>query len=87
MRKFFYRLFTAHALKSSFRQAIKEFPYQESQLFKMLVTNFSQNGRRYGEGASAAEYINQAFNGQRGFRDVPDCDSCGDENAAATPRP
>jgi len=63
------------------RQAIKEFPFPESQLFKMLVTNFSQC-KNYGEGQTAAEYINGAFNGQRGFKDHENCDTCGEEAAA-----
>ena len=29
----------------------------------------------------AAEYINQAFNGQRGFQDGDNCLTCGDEKA------
>ena len=62
------------------RQGIKEFPYQESQLFKTLVANF-HHCQKYGEGVSAAEYINQAFNGQRGFKDFENCDACGDEKA------
>ena len=33
------------------------------------------------QGVSAAEYINQAFNGQKGFRDHENCDTCGNENA------
>ena len=62
------------------RQAIKEFPFQESQLFKTLVTNF-HHCKNYGEGATAAEYINQAFNGQKGFKDFENCDTCGSEKA------
>lgn len=42
------------------RQGVKEFPFQESQLFKTLVTNF-HHCKNYGEGATAADYINQAF--------------------------
>ena len=30
---------------------------------------------------SAAEYINQAFNGQRGFKDAENCTTCGEEKA------
>jgi hypothetical protein len=30
---------------------------------------------------SAAEYINGAFNGQKGFRDHENCETCGNENA------
>jgi hypothetical protein len=57
------------------RQGVKEFPYKESNLFKMLVTNFS-HCKNYGDGATAAEYINQAFNGQKGFKDEEGiCDS------------
>lgn len=63
------------------RQGIKEFPFPESQLFKMLVTNFSQC-TNYGEGQTAAEYINGAFNGQKGFKDHENCDTCGEEGAA-----
>jgi len=63
------------------RQGIKEFPFPESQLFKMLVTNFS-HCKNYGEGQTAAEYINGAFNGQRGFKDFENCDVCGQEGAA-----
>ena len=62
------------------RQSIKEFPFQESQLFKTLVTNF-HHCQNYGEGATAAEYINQAFNGQKGFKDFENCDTCGSEKA------
>merc|ERR1719305_1567946 len=62
------------------RQGIKKFPYKESQLLKMLVTNFS-HCKNYGEGVTAAEYINQAFNGQRGFKDHENCDTCGQEGA------
>jgi len=62
------------------RQGIKEFPFPESQLFKMLVTNFSQC-KNYGEGQTAAEYINAAFNGQKGFKDFENCASCGEEKA------
>merc|ERR1712133_261357 len=36
----------------------------------------------YGEGQTAAEYINGAFNGQRGFKDFENCDTCGQEGAA-----
>ena len=60
-------------------QGIKEFPFKESQLLKMLVTNFS-HCKNYGEGVTAAEYINQAFNGQKGFRDG-NCEACCDDNA------
>merc|ERR1712110_1353509 len=62
------------------RQSIKEFPFQESQLFKTLVTNF-HHCQNYGEGATAAEYINQAFNGQKGFKDFENCNTCGSEKA------
>ncbi len=30
---------------------------------------------------TAADYINQAFNGQKGFRDHENCETCGNENA------
>merc|ERR1712198_496186 len=36
----------------------------------------------YGEGQSAAEYINGAFNGQKGFKDHENCDTCGQEGAS-----
>ncbi len=62
------------------RQGVKEFAFPESQLFKSLVANF-HHCKNYGEGLSAAEYINQAFNGQRGFRDNDNCSTCGDEDA------
>jgi len=62
------------------RQGIKEFPFQESTLFKMLVTNFAQC-KNYGEGQTASEYINGAFNGQKGFKDFENCDTCGEEKA------
>jgi len=62
------------------RQAVKEFPFPESQLFKMLVTNFSMC-KDYGVGQTAAEYINGAFNGQKGFKDHENCDTCGEERA------
>ena len=42
--------------------------------------NFSQS-RNYGEGMSAAEYINQSFNGQSGFRDSEGCSACGEDGA------
>merc|ERR1712061_64037 len=61
------------------RQGIKEFPYKESQLLKMLVTNFS-HCKNYGEGVTAAEDINQAFNGQKGFREG-NCEACRDDDA------
>ena len=35
----------------------------------------------YGKGQSAAEYINGAFNGQKGFKDHENCDTCGEEKA------
>lgn len=62
------------------RQGVKVFPFPESQLFKMLVTNFS-HCTNYGEGQTASEYINGAFNGQRGFKDFENCDTCGQEGA------
>jgi len=62
------------------RQGIKVFSFPESQLFKMLVTNFAQQ-RSYGEGQTAAEYINAAFNGQKGFKDFENCAACGEEKA------
>ncbi len=62
------------------RQGIKEFPFKESQLFKTLVTNF-HHSQNYGEGMTAAEFINQAFNGQKGFKDDEDCSTCGNEKA------
>ena len=62
------------------RQGVKEFSFLESQLFKSLVANF-HHCQNYGDGLSAAEYINQAFNGQRGFRDDENCETCGDEKA------
>lgn len=62
------------------RQGVKVFPFPESQLFKMLVTNFS-HCTNYGEGQTASEYINGAFNGQRGFKDHENCDTCGQEGA------
>ena len=68
--------------ESFLRQGIKEFPFQESQLFKTLVTNF-HHCQNYGEGATAAEYINQAFNGQKGFKDFENCETCGEEKAEA----
>jgi len=61
------------------RQGVKEFAFHESQLFKTLVTNF-QHCQNYGEGVTAAEYINQAFNGQKGFQDE-NCETCGNEKA------
>lgn len=66
--------------ESFLRQGVKEFGFPESQLFKSLVANF-HHCQNYGEGMSAAEYINQAFNGQRGFQDDENCDTCGDEKA------
>ncbi len=65
------------------RQGVKEFPYKESTLFKALVTNFS-HCRKYGEGMTAAEYINQSFNGITGFRDGDGCATCGEEKAKKT---
>lgn len=62
------------------RQGVKEFPFPEATLFKMLVTNFS-HCMDYGKGQSAAEYINGAFNGQKGFKDHENCDTCGEEKA------
>lgn len=102
------------------RQGVKEFPFQESQLFKILVMNFSKC-KNYGQvnfiwtlgsnesnrslssisckhlkrpmlksnwktltlfqGVPASEYINQAFNGQKGFKDKENCEACGNENA------
>ena len=62
------------------RQGIKEFPFPESQLFKMLVTNFL-HCTNYGEGQTASEYINAAFNGQKGFKDFENCTACGEEKA------
>jgi len=62
------------------RQSIKEFPFPEAQLFKMLVMNFSKN-TEYGEDATAVEYINQAFNGNKGFKDHENCKTCGSEEA------
>jgi len=62
------------------RQGVKEFPFHEAQLFKMLVANFNMC-KNYGEGQTAAEYINGAFNGQKGFKDHENCDTCGDEKA------
>ena len=47
-------------------QGIKEFPFKESQLLKMLVTNFS-HCKNYGEGVTAAEYINQVHQNGRHF--------------------
>ena len=66
--------------ESFLRQGVKEFPFPESQLFKTLVANF-HHCQNYGEGMNAAEYINQAFNGQRGFKDYENCDTCGEEKA------
>merc|ERR1719203_2709192 len=66
--------------ESFLRQGVKEFPFPESQLFKTLVANF-HHCQNYGEGMCAAEYINQAFNGQRGFQDGDNCLTCGDEKA------
>ena len=60
------------------RQGVKEFPYKESTLFKTLVTNFSQS-RNYGESLTASDFINQAFNGQKGFNDDDSCGACGNE--------
>ena len=62
------------------RQGVKEFAFLESQLFKTLVTNF-QHCQNYGEGMTASEYINQAFNGQKGFQDGENCETCGNEKA------
>ena len=62
------------------RQGVKEFTFIESQLFKTLVTNF-HHCQKYGEGMTAAEYINQAFNGQKGFQDFENCETCGNEKA------
>ena len=60
------------------RQGVKEFPYKESTLFKTLVMNFSQS-RNYSESLTTADFINQAFNGQKGFNDDDSCDACGNE--------
>jgi hypothetical protein len=62
------------------RQGVKEFAFPESQLFKTLVANF-HHCQNYGEGMTAADFINSAFNGQRGFKDTENCDTCGNENA------
>ncbi|XP_059091635.1 ankyrin repeat and MYND domain-containing protein 2-like [Tigriopus californicus] len=62
------------------RQGVKEFPYKEAQLFKILVSNFS-HCQNYGDSITAAEFINQSFNGQKGFKDKENCDSCGNEDA------
>lgn len=62
------------------RQGVKEFSFPEAQLFKALVTNF-HHCRNYGEGMTAAEYINGSFNGQRGFKDFENCETCGNEEA------
>ena len=49
--------------------------------FSHKVMNFSQN-REYGpDNVSASEFINQAFNGQKGFNDEPNCAACGEEKA------
>jgi len=37
--------------------------------------------QEYGVGQTAAEYINGAFNGQKGFKDHENCDTCGEERA------
>lgn len=65
------------------RQGIKEFPFKESNLFKMLVATFSKN-QSYGEGEPAYACINRAFNGKLGFKDKEDCATCGSENAEKT---
>ncbi|XP_023326943.1 ankyrin repeat and MYND domain-containing protein 2 [Eurytemora carolleeae] len=77
--KIFFRRFPVHQ-ENFLRQGIKEFPFPESTLFKMLVTNFS-HCKTYGEGQTAAEYINGAFNGQKGFKDYENCGTCGEEKA------
>jgi len=63
------------------RQTIKEFPFPEAEMFKMLVVEFSKN-TNYGEGgSSAAEHINQTFNGRKGFDDSLYCLTCLAEEA------
>lgn len=62
------------------RQGVKEFTFQESQLFKALVMNFN-HCKNYGDGVTAADYINQSLNGQKGFKDFENCDTCGNEKA------
>merc|ERR1712080_379981 len=63
------------------RQSIKEFPFPEAELFKMLAMHFSKN-TKYGEGANTAvECINQTFNGNKGFNDQENCCTCVAEEA------
>lgn len=62
------------------RQNIKEFPFIESQIFKILVTNFSNN-MNYGEDIAAAEIINNAVNVRKNWSEAPSCLTCGEENA------
>ena len=62
------------------RQGVKEFPYKEATLFKALVANFS-HCQNPGESVPAADYINQSFNGQKGFKDCENCSTCGNEDA------
>lgn len=63
------------------RQSIREFPFPESQLFKALVANFSESQVYGAGGVNAAEFINASFNGQKGFRDGVNCDTCGEPGA------
>eukprot|EP00096_Caligus_rogercresseyi_P015272 TRINITY_DN7723_c0_g2_i2.p1 TRINITY_DN7723_c0_g2~~TRINITY_DN7723_c0_g2_i2.p1 ORF type:complete len:377 (+),score=106.21 TRINITY_DN7723_c0_g2_i2:169-1131(+) len=63
------------------RRGVASFPFPESQLFKVLMTNFN-HVQEFGKGgATAAEYINQGFNGQKGFKDTENCVTCGEGGA------
>ncbi|XP_040574860.1 ankyrin repeat and MYND domain-containing protein 2 [Lepeophtheirus salmonis] len=62
------------------RKGVAMFPFPESQLFKILMTNF-HHCKVIGQGLSAAEYINQGFNGQKGFKDHENCTTCGENGA------
>ncbi|CAB4069798.1 unnamed protein product [Lepeophtheirus salmonis] len=53
---------------------------REEDGFPILMTNF-HHCKVIGQGLSAAEYINQGFNGQKGFKDHENCTTCGENGA------
>ncbi|XP_060582578.1 ankyrin repeat and MYND domain-containing protein 2-like [Ruditapes philippinarum] len=62
------------------RQALKEFPFAESQLLQNMVRQLSAT--KIGEHPTSLNILNQGVNGQKfGFDEVEECSTCGEPNA------
>lgn len=65
-------------MESFLREAVREFPYRETTIFRHFVTSLAAK-----DPPAALSIISAAVHGHRGFFDtIPTCSSCGEEKPA-----